>query len=182
MKQKLIFAFAKLALISIFLYSCQKDINQPKQQQEEFATAANANKEHGHLQQTKTFSAELVVRWINVQLDMLRLPLPAGTGTAGTDRAQAYSGIALYEAVVPGMPAYQSLYGQLNEFPQMPSAEPGKAYHWAASANAALAEISRRLFPTTATSNKTLITHVEDSLEAKYASEVDAATLKRSTE
>jgi hypothetical protein len=50
---------------------------------------------------------------------------------------------------VPGMPAYQSLSGQLTDFPAMPSTEPGKAYHWAASANAALAEMNRRLFPAT---------------------------------
>ena len=177
-------SLAGLTMLSlIFFISCQKQIDKPySQQQAEEVAAANKIKEHGHLQQTKTFSSDLVVRWINVQLDMLRLPLPAGTGTQTTDRAQAYSGIALYEAVVPGMPAYQSLSGQLTDFPPMPSTEPGKAYHWAASANAALAEISKRLFPTTANSNKLLITHVLDSLNAKYALEVDAATLKRSTD
>lgn len=171
-----------LSVLSLIVFiSCQKEVDKPySQQQSEEAGAANNSKEHGHLKQTKTFSSDLVVRWINVQLDMLRLPLPAGTGTQGTDRAQGYSGIALYEAVVPGMPAYQSLSGQLANFPAMPSTEPGKAYHWAASANAALAEISRRLFPTTAEKNKILITHVEDSLKAKYAGEVDAATLQRS--
>ena len=172
-----------LSVLSMIVFiSCQKQVDKPySPQQSEEAGAANNNKEHGHLKQTKTFSSDLVVRWINVQLEMFRLPLPAGTGTQGTDRAQGYSGIALYEAVVPGMPAYRSLSGQLTDFPAMPSTEPGKAYHWAASANAALAEISRRLFPTTADKNKTLITHVEDSLKAKYAGEVDAATLQRST-
>ena len=86
----------------------------------------------------------------------------------------------LYEAVVPGMPAYQSLSGQLNDFPEMPSTEPGKAYHWAASANAALAEMSRRLFPTTADANKTAINNLENELKAGYANEADAVTLQRS--
>jgi hypothetical protein len=36
------------------------------------------------------------------------------------------------------MPAYQSLYGQLTDMPVMPITEPGKAYHWPTSANAAL--------------------------------------------
>jgi hypothetical protein len=115
-----------------------------------------------------------------MQLTMMRLPLPAGTGTQGPGRSQAYTGIALYEAVVPGMPAYQSLYGQLTEFPQMPSTEPGKAYHWAASANAALAEINRRLFPTTAEANKTAMNNLENTLQTSYAADVDAATLQRS--
>ena len=90
-----------------------------------------------------------------MQLDMLRVPLAPGAGSQAANRAMAYCGIAAYESVVPGMPAYQTLTGQLNGFPEMPSAEPGKAYHWAASANAALAEMNRRLFPTASTANKT---------------------------
>jgi hypothetical protein len=78
------------------------------------------------------------------------------------------------------MPSYQTLAGQLNGLPEMPSTEPGKAYHWAASANAALAEISRRLFPSTATANKTDIDNLEASFQAAYANETDAATLERS--
>ena len=105
MKKKIIYAILLIAFLSVFNFSCQKETRQLPVQ-EEIASAPNNNgAEKGHLKQTKTFSSDLVVRWINVQLDMLRLPLPAGTGTAGTDRAQAYSGIALYEAVVNGMPA-----------------------------------------------------------------------------
>jgi hypothetical protein len=92
----------------------------------------------------------------------------------------AYCGIALYESVAPGMPAYQSLSGQLTDFLGMPSTEPGKAYHWAESANAALAEMNRRLFPATSAANKTAIDNLENSFKATYATEVDAATLERS--
>ncbi|HEX6170453.1 MAG TPA: vanadium-dependent haloperoxidase, partial [Chitinophagaceae bacterium] len=74
----------------------------------------------------------------------------------------------------------QSLAGQLTNLPEMPSTEPGKAYHWAASANAALAEMNRRLFPATADANKTAMTNLENSFTATYATEVDAATLQRS--
>jgi hypothetical protein len=111
---------------------------------------------------------------------MVKAPLPAGTAGQGTDRCQAYCGIALYESVVPGMPAYQSLYGQLTDFPAMPSTEPGKAYNWAVSANAALAEMNRRLFPATADANKTAMTNLENSWQAIYAAETDAATMQRS--
>jgi hypothetical protein len=103
-----------------------------------------------------------------------------GTGAQGADRCQAYCGIATYEAVVGGMPAYQSLSGQLTGFPTMPETEAGKAYHWAASANAALAEMNRKLFPTTADVNKTNINNLENTLQSIYAGEVDAATLQRS--
>ena len=166
--------------LSLFaIISCQKDVTQ-KQQEEEISGAANSNKEHGHLQQTKTFSSDVVVSWINLQLQMNKLPLPAGTAGQANDRCQAYCGIALYESVVPGMPAYQSLYGQLTDFPEMPSREPGKAYHWAACANAALAEMNRRLFPTTAEPNKTAMTNLKNIWETSFANETDPATLQRS--
>ena len=166
--------------LSLFtIISCQKETKQAPPIEELSAAANNANG-HGHLEQTKTFSADVVIRWLNMQLDMLRVPLAPGTGSQGADRALAYCGIAAYESVVQGMPAYQTLTTQLNGFPEMPTTEPGKAYHWAASANAALAEMNRKLFPTTAAANKTNIDNLENTLKAIYANEVDAATLQRS--
>src|SRR6186997_3691612 len=139
LKLTTLFTWLSIMITTIFVFvSCQKNVeNEPTQ--EEIATAANQNNDHGHLQQTKTFSADVVIRWLNMQLDMLRVPLTGGaTGSQAANRAMAYCGIAVYESVVPGMPAYQTLTGQLNGFPAMPETEPGKAYHWAASANATL--------------------------------------------
>lgn len=176
MNKKLQWAFALLLLFSFV--ACKKEISTDVQD----ATSPIAAKAgvNGHLQQAKTFSSEVITEWLEMQLEMFRLPLPAGTGTQASDRAMAYSGIAAYEAVVNGMPAYQSLEHQLTDFPDMPNTEPGKAYHWGASANAALAEISRRLFPTTAAANKTAMNDLESSLNAGYATEVNDATLQRS--
>jgi hypothetical protein len=169
-------------LLLSFFISCQKQVDKPTQQQSEEVGAAN-NNQHGHLQQTKTFSSDLVVSWINLQLQMNKAPLPAGTFGQANDRCMVYCGIALYESVVPGMPAYQSLAGQLTkDFPAMPTTEPGKAYHWAASANAALAEMNKRLFPRTSAANNTAMVNLENSFKAAYATEVDAATLQRSIE
>ncbi|HMK16716.1 MAG TPA: hypothetical protein VK492_00840, partial [Chitinophagaceae bacterium] len=125
-----------LSVLSLVVFiSCQKETQTKQPQSEEIATAANSG--HGHLQQTKTFSSDVVVKWLNLDLDMIRLPLANGvTAVQGGERILAYSGIALYEAVVNGMPAYQSLNGQITAFPSMPTTQPGKAYHWAAAANA----------------------------------------------
>src|SRR6188768_3121339 len=150
------------SVLLMMLFSCQKNVEK-QSAQEEIASAANLNKDYGHLQQTKTFSADVVVRWLNMQLDMLRVPLTGGaTGSQAANRAMAYCGIAVYESVVPGMPAYQTLTGQLNGFPEMPTPEPHKAYHWAASANAILAEMNRRLFPGASPANAAQIEKVKD--------------------
>lgn len=168
-------------LCLIILISCQKQVDEPNsQQRSEEAGAANNSKDHGHLQQTKTFSSDVVIRWLNLDLDLLRLPLPAGTSVQGGERILAYSGIALYESVVNGMPAYQSLSGQLTDFATMPSTEPGKAYHWAEAANAALADITRYLFSATSAANKQKITDLENQLKSVYATEVDGSVIKRS--
>lgn len=168
-----------IAFISILMLSgCEKQFDEPSMYEK--SAAAKSNKEHGHLQQTKTFSDDVVISWLDMQLEMLRVPLAPGAGTQAANRAMAYCGIATYEAVVPGMPAYQSLTGQLTDFPAMPDTENGKAYHWAASANAALAEMNRKLFPAASAANKALIDNLENTLLATYSSEVDAETLQRS--
>jgi hypothetical protein len=131
--------FLYLSLAIFIFMSCKKEIDQqPGTGDQNLAASLSEN---GHLKQTKTFSSDGVVRWLGLQVDMLRLPMAPGTGAAAADRALAYSGIAFYESVVNGMPAYQSLSGQLTDFPQMPETEPGKAYHWAAAANATLAAV-----------------------------------------
>ena len=169
-----------LFFVAVLLGACQKKELASIAPTEVVAAAALKEGGNGHLKQTKTFSSDVVVRWLNQQLNMFRLPLAPNTSAPAADRTWAYSGITLYEAVVPGMPAYQSLSGQLNALPQMPSTEPGKAYHWAASANAALAAINRNLFSNTSQANKDLMNQLEAELQAQYATEVDDATLQRS--
>ncbi|WP_336514571.1 vanadium-dependent haloperoxidase [Pollutibacter soli] len=160
-------------IFACILYSCQKDGTlDPKYWP--------PKDDHGHLQQTKTFSSAVVVDWINLQLQMQKIPLPTGTAGQANDRCQAYCGIALYESVVPGMPSYRSLVGQLTDFPEMPYPEKGRAYHWGAAANAALADINRKLFPSTADANKTAINDLENKWLADFADEAGPSTLQRS--
>ncbi|MEP7288828.1 MAG: vanadium-dependent haloperoxidase [Chloroflexota bacterium] len=55
-------------------------------------------------------------------------------------RVYAYAGVTLYEAVLAGMPGFNSLAGQLTDMPDMPELPDEKAiYDWPASADAALA-------------------------------------------
>jgi hypothetical protein len=179
MRKKFLYAGLLFASLSLFNFSCQKESTQFSEQETGITSQKNDN-EHGHLKQTKTYSSDVVKQWVKMHLDMLRLPLAPGTGGASGDRLMAYCGIAVYESVVNGMPAYQSLSGQLTDFPVMPETEPGKAYHWAACANAALAEMSRKLFPTTSDANKTSMNNLENQLQSDYATEVDALTIQRS--
>ena len=139
----------KISLISslllVLLFSCQKNIEK-QVTQEELPSAANQNNGHGHLQQTKEYSSDVLFRWIDFQLTLYKINSGVMGGIGGA-RFAAWTGITAYESVVPGMPAYQSLSGQLTAFTGLPTTEPGFAYHWPQSLNAALAYLTTNLFP-----------------------------------
>src|SRR5215203_5769022 len=118
------------------------------------------NESHGHITQTKTYSADVVKKWLAVQTSMLYRPAGNPFGL-NPGRYMAYSGVALYESVVPGMPAYQSLHGQLTDMPDMPSIVPGLAYHWPTSAHAALATMTKKFFSTTTAYNEQAVLNLE---------------------
>lgn len=181
MRNKIQFAILLFASVSIFHLSCKKGTKDlPYQEQSEEIAAEEHSNGQNHWQQTKNYSSEVVVKWLNMQLDMLRVPLAVGTGSQSAERAVAYCGIALYESVVRGMPGYKSMKDQLTSFPAMPATEHGKKYHWAATANAALADMNRKLFPTTSVPNKARIDSLEEALRNKFATEVNNTTLQRS--
>ena len=164
---------------SLFIVSCQKGIDKPYQPESEESTTANPNNQHGHLKQTKDFSSEVVLKWMDLQLRVIRTT--GGMPPPTNSRFFAYSGVALYESVVAGMPSYQSLSGQLTALPAMPQTSPGFAYHWAASANAALALMTKEFFPTTSAANKASLDSLENALNDVYKTQVNAETFDRST-
>jgi hypothetical protein len=178
---KVIQGLSLLFLCWIILYSCQKEIkNEPVAREE---ISSSSPRTHGHLQQTNTFSSEVVKRWLQVQVSMLFNPASKTPAVPlyglNVNRWMAYCGVALYESVVGGMPAYQSLNGQLNQMPEMPKTEPGKAYHWPTCANTALAEVTRKLFGLHY--NSVTGDALEQELNTLYQSEIDnPATFERS--
>ena len=174
MKKKTLSGICIAFMTILIIGSCQKQIDQPYQQQPAQSSAANQNEIHGHLKQTKEYSSEVALKWMDLQLRLIRTT--AGMPPATNSRLFGYSGVALYESVVPGMPAYQSLAGQLTAMPAMPQTIPGFAYHWGASANAALAFISKQFFPT----RKGSVDSLEDLLNTEYKTQADVTTVDRS--
>jgi len=129
--------------------------------------------------QANTYSSEVVLKWIEMQLELIRTSSPF-IGGLPPSRPFAYTGIALYEAVLPGMPAYRTLCGQLTDMPQMPGTTPGSSYHWPACANAALAAMNRSFFPNTSDANKAAITALENKLNTLYETEAGEVVFQRS--
>ena len=124
------------------------------------------------------YDAEVAVRWFDLSLDLVR-ETPGFTPPVAS-RAFAYLGVTLYETVQPGLPGHRSLVGQLNEFSSVPRVNWWAGYHWPSAANAALASLTRQLFPTASPADLTAVDTLEEELTERYLAEVDVATYRRS--
>lgn len=154
--KKIFYAVLLPLLFATLFFSCQKN--------------PWPGKDRDHPNQTKTFSSDVIKKWVELQASLLYSPPNPFGVNAG--RFMAYSGVAAYEAVVPGMPTNRSLYGQLNQMPQMPKTMPGKTYHWPTCANAAVAEVTRKLFTFTPATTDA-VKKLEDSLNEAYKYEIN---------
>ena len=128
---------------------------------------------------TPVYTSEVVTSWLPLQL---RLYQATTLNTLVYPRRFAYTGIALYESIVPGFPGYQSLAPQLNGLSPLPTITPGTSYYWPAAANAAMAAMSRSLNPTTSAANKVAIDSLEAANTALYQRDRPADELTRSAE
>lgn len=140
--------------------------------------AVLAENNHSPLPPTASYDATVATEWFSLQLHLTQTT--PGFSPPIASRAFAYSGVALYEAVVAGMPDYQSLAGQLNGLKPLPQPVNGLDYHWAIVANSALANIMRFLFATTSAENHAAIDLLEVTLLATYGLDVDADVMQRS--
>ena len=136
--------------ISLFLAGCSPDADP-------VAPASPA---------TSTYTADVATKWADTELKLIR------TGTGFTppvaSRALGYTGVALYEAVVPGMADLQSLAGQLTGLSSLPKPEAGQQYNWNVAANSAEALITKRLFGNATTAQRTTIDSLETALNQPY--------------
>jgi hypothetical protein len=125
---------------------------------------------------TDTAGGDLLVRWYDLQLTLIR-ETPNFTPPVAA-RALAYTGIALWESLVPGMTNGQSLAGELNGLPELPV--PTGEYHAAAAANHALARIIRELYPNAFAAHLFEVDQLEQEIAEAFARDVDAETMTRS--
>jgi hypothetical protein len=89
-------------------------------------------------------------------------------------RAYGYMGLALYEALVSGMPDHRSIAGQLNGIGALPQPK-GIPYQWPLVANAAMAEVMRGLWGDKTDHAAQNIADL-DALEARFVAQYGAGT------
>jgi hypothetical protein len=123
-------------------------------------------------------NADVAVAWSDLQMSLIATT-PGYTPPVAA-RALGYSGVALYQALVPGMPDYRSLAGLVNGLSPTPQPMPGEQIYWPAVANSALATITARLFASTSPTNLARIDSLERALQAHYLDAPDVTVLNRS--
>ncbi len=158
-----------MAISMLLLLSCEKVIDIIKD---------HGDDHHGQEKLTKHFSSEVPIKWLNLQLRLTKVP--PGVAGVNPQRLTAYCGIALYESVVEGMPSYQTLSRQLTDMPNMPQTQHGKNYHWAASANAALAAMTRNFLAAAPDAGKASIDSLENVLNEGFKTQTSPSTFERS--
>ena len=156
--KKLLFMIAVMMLVISLFTSCFKDPLSP---------------------QAKTYPSDVAVAWMNLHMK-LTMTTP-GFNSIVSDRSFAYAGLTLYESVVPGMKDYQSIAMQLGNvnLTSLPAYTAG-AYFWPASANAAMASITRSLFASTSVANMTTIDSLEKVFHTQFQSESSSTELNNS--
>ncbi|MBI5669511.1 MAG: vanadium-dependent haloperoxidase [Chloroflexi bacterium] len=80
----------------------------------------------------------LAVQWMQFLYDRIQAE---GWTPPAASRLYAYAGIALYEAVHPGIPDSFTMSRQLNSMPDMPAIDPNTVYDWPTVANGALSTL-----------------------------------------
>ena len=121
------------------------------------------------------YSAQVATDWFALALQLVQQT--PGFSPPVAARALAYLGLTLYESVLPGLPAQQSLAGQLNELDSLPWAQPDEPLHWPTVANAALAAMTRMMLPTASAENKARIDSLERNLPLTDSRDFDSASL-----
>ena len=166
-----------LTQLTIFFESCQKEVSVPREVKAvEIATRTN-NANVNALPHTRQYPADVATAWFTLLTNVARTKPYTNPPTL---RIFAYSGMALYESVVPGMPSYQSIYkyltGNTIEFDNK------KDYYWPACANAAIARIAFRIMQNYPAPNLTPIQTFESTLNTSFQSQVTPDQLQFSNE
>jgi Periplasmic copper-binding protein (NosD) len=121
---------------------------------------------------------DVAVAW--VQLQQKLFITTAGFGNGVVTRVFGYTGIAMYEALLPSLNNYRSLAQQIG-LTGLPTVQSNATYNGPLSINAAMATICRSFFPTTSAANKATIDSLEAAYVARYSG-VNAADAQRSVD
>jgi hypothetical protein len=127
---------------------------------------------------TDTFSSDFLLKWIDLHLELIKYS--NGYTPPVASRTMGYTYLALYEAVVPGIPNKKSLQNHFHYSDSFPQADCTLEYYWPASASAAVSAMMRSSFPLATQTYVTKLDSLERADSAFFSTQTSAAVLERS--
>lgn len=161
------------ALVLLLLGCTKHDLTETSPDEKVMSVKYQDNKSLPH---TKKYDAEVATAWYHL---LTRITRTTPYVSAPSARMFAYTGMALYESVVPGMPSHQSIYKHLTG--NAIDVDHKKQYYWPAAANAAMAGIIKKLISNyTANPNFASINNLESTFNEKFALEASPDRISNS--
>jgi PAP2 superfamily len=141
-----------MAAVVLVISSCHKNSDPPNN--------TNAN----------LYNSNTAASWMEMETRLIKTTTNFTPPVAS--RAIAYTGITLYESVVPGTDHWRTVHDALSFGYTLPSIDISAAYNWDVAANAALKSIMLNLFANTSAANKAAIDSLYNAIDKKYLNEV----------
>lgn len=148
-------ALAFTALLGVvMLFSCNKE---PQNMAVDFA------------RKPSSYSSDVLDKWMTMQLRLMRNA--TGIPNQAFSRHFAYTGIAAYESLEPGVNGNYKWLDKWNGLTGLPVPDPAKKYFYPANVNAALASINKAMFPNASAADRAAIDSLEAALKAEFLTE-----------
>jgi hypothetical protein len=141
-------------------------------------TLARTGRAAGRFPGADQFPADVATAWFDLSLDLVRTT--PGYSPPVASRALGCAGLALYEALAPGLEGFRSLSVVLPGLGGLPETGASRAYDWPTVANAALASILGNLFPTAPEEALRALSGLEASFESRLRLGVPSGVFDRS--
>ncbi|WP_430428301.1 phosphatase PAP2 family protein [Maribacter litoralis] len=131
-------------------------------------------------EEQKMSDKEVVLEWANMTLFITRYT-PSNSPTFAS-RAFGYTGLTMYESVVPGFTEYNTMNGQLLGLEKLPTIDDTKEYDWVLALNAGQSEILKNIYVQTSEENIQKIDSLEQVIYDQFQKEVEKETVQRSVD
>ncbi len=128
--------------------------------------------------ESTNLNAKVIVDWYDL-IKTLTQETPGFTPPVAA-RAFGYTGIALYEGIVTGLPNKKSLSGQLNELELNIQTDDLEMYHWPTVANAVLNQTTLYFYSNTSTERMQAITDLNLAYSTQYQLEIESEVFEAS--
>lgn len=125
-----------------------------------------------HAQNADQYDATVANHYFEFTLKLTKEE--AGFTPPVASRAFGYTGLALYEAIVPGIPSMNSTVGAIPGFTNLTSPDANANYHWPVVANNTLAAIIDSLWGNATQVNKDSLHAIRDHYNSIFQSQISA--------